>query len=98
MKEKHRMIVVFSVFLLVVIVFSVFIYKVSGSSRDNDKQPQRQTKRIETYFFALDSNSSLPKKEKLEILLEVEDDRIVIPMEVEEFKDFNNGGYYENRE
>ena len=98
MKEKHRMIVVFSVFLLMVIAFSVFIYRVSGSNKNDIPQSQRQIKKIETYFFALDPHSSLGKKEKTEFLMEVENDRIVIPIEVEEFKDFEHGGYYKNRE
>jgi hypothetical protein len=88
------MIAIFLIFLLVVGVFGFFVYKVSKNTEVENKQPERQTENIEVKFFALDPHQSLGKIEQMEALFEFENDRIVIPIEVEKFKDFENGGYF----
>lgn len=89
------MIAIFLIFLLVVSVFGFFVYKVSKNTEVENNQPQRQIKKIEIKFFALDPNHPIVGKiEKMEALFEFEDDRIIIPIEVEKFKDFEHGGYF----
>lgn len=90
------MIVAFLVLLLVVI-FGLFVYKVSKNTKSSRKQSEKQIKKIEIKFFALDPPPSLGKIEKTEALFEFENDRIVIPIEVEKFKDFGHGGYFRGK-
>ena len=95
MKKKHKMIVIFSIFLLlIVIIFGLFVYRVSKRTEHSSQQPERQIKKIEVNFFALDPHDSLGKVEKMEALFEIEKNRIVFDIEVEKFKEFENGGYF----
>jgi uncharacterized protein YpmB len=95
MKEKHRMIVVFLVFLLAVIVVGAFVYKASKNTGSNNERPQRQTKKVEIKLRLLDSNPLFEGSEIKEALLEIEDnEKVIFNLKAEEFKDYEHGGFF----
>ncbi|CAI2161623.1 15277_t:CDS:2 [Funneliformis geosporum] len=66
---------------------------VSGSSRDDNQQLKRQTKKAKVKLRLLDPNPDIGDSGKKEVLLEIEnDEKAIFNLKVEKFKDYEHGG------